>query len=59
MDVIFLIYLSMSFDSLWEENDISYMCWCFSENDSTLVGLLGKCVRNCMGGRFTTRSCET
>ena len=28
MDVIFLIYLSRSFDSLWKENGISSMCLC-------------------------------
>ena len=39
MDVIFLIDLSRSFDSLWEENVISFMCWLFSENDSILGSL--------------------
>ena len=38
-DVIFVIYLNRSFDSLWEENVISYMCWSLSENDSILGSL--------------------
>ena len=61
MEVIFLIYLSKSFDSLWMEMSY-YLCIdVLSENDTILGSLLyplSVCVRDCMGGFVTTHSSE-
>ena len=61
MNVILLIYLSKSFDSLWKRSYHIYVNL-LSENDSilgSLYDILSVCVRDCMGGRFTTHSSET
>ena len=62
MDVIFLIYLSKSFDNLWKgQCHIMYVV-VLSEDNSILYSLedlLSVCVRDCMGGLFITHSRET
>ena len=61
MDVIFLIYLTKSFDSLWKENVKSPISNVLNENYSILESLLDRlsvCVRDCMGSHFATHSSE-
>ena len=62
MDVIFLIYISKSFDSFGRRTSYNLYVNVLSENDSILgiiQDILSVCVRDCMGGRFTTHSIET
>ena len=61
MDVIFLIYLSRSFDSLGKRMSYHLCVGELCEHDSilgSLLDLLSVCVRDYMGSRFTTQSSE-